>query len=116
MVSYPNDCKQNIVVLFQSESCMPVEACVNIGSGTEAFPLIAERIGFAEIRHVVEDHIVSSPRMYSETPRCDVSTGKTGSYNFRILFLMDVTKCFVTSAEGSGAKISVFSSLLRIRK
>ena len=33
---------------------MPVEACVNIGSGTEVFPLIAERIGFAEIRHVVE--------------------------------------------------------------
>ena len=83
---------------------MSVEACVNIGSGTEVFPLVAERIGFAEIRHVVE------------APHCVVSTGKTGSYNFRILFLMDVTKRFVTSVEGSGAKISVFSSLLRIRK
>ena len=46
---------------------MPVEACVNIGSGAEVFPLIAERIGLAEIRHVVEaPHCVVSPDAFRD--------------------------------------------------
>jgi len=46
---------------------MSVEACVNIGSGAEVFPLITERIGFAEIRHVVEEsHCVVSPDVFRD--------------------------------------------------